>query len=57
MTARIRIPEGTHLIVAIDERKDTVYGVTEHHVGKTWVPIHRNPCNVRVVGQRPGVTS
>lgn len=56
MTARIRIPAGNALIAAIHEQQDATYGVTEHHIGKTWVPIVRNPCNVRVVGQRPGVT-
>lgn len=52
MTARIRIPQGSHLIERIEERQDAVYGVTEHHVGKTWVPVHRNPAHVREVGRR-----
>ena len=52
MTARIRIPEGRRLIEAIDASKDNVYGVTEHHVGKTWAVIHRNPAKVRVDGAR-----
>lgn len=49
MTARIRWPEGKHLLVAIAARRDTVFGIAENHVGKTWVPIHRNPAGVRVV--------
>jgi len=52
VTARIRIPEGRRLIEAIDARRDNVYGVTEHHVGKTWIPVHRNPAHVREVGRR-----
>ena len=57
MTARIRIPEGRRLIELIDEQKDTVYGVPEHHIGKTWAVIHRNPAKVRVAGARAGVTA
>jgi len=57
VTARIRIPEGRRLIELIDEQKDTVYGVPEHHIGKTWAVIHRNPAKVRVAGARAGVTA
>lgn len=59
MTARVRIPNGNDLIAAIERCKspdESVFGVAEHHVGKTWIPVTWNPAHVAVAGAR-GVLS
>ena len=51
MTARIRIPEGVHLLAAIYAQHDATFTV-EDHVGKCWVAVDRNPAHVAVAGAR-----
>lgn len=51
MTARVRIPNGNDLIAAIERCKspdESVFGVAEHTVGKTWIPVTWNPAHVEV---------
>lgn len=51
-------PLGRVIKAATDARMSIVYGdgYPAHH-GGWWQPISWNPAGVRVVGQRPGVTS
>lgn len=61
MTARLRLPAADAQLAAImhhaaETHTCLVLGPTQT-TGAQWIPVHWNPCGVRVAGARAGVTS